>query len=548
MLDKSPDLLISRLLTKLEADLEIEFSADLERLISPKLAGFATANLGKLNSVPLTKYPTSTVQTLESFFTKNGDQFLYNRSRNPASSWVSASGDDFLDSYARVLRNADETNRFGLLSIEFSFYENFAIRQPEQLDELLAWCDTILGDMARSLEDKIASETARMLTGLLVENDRISELCQQTIVNRLETYEMLTDANFWLASPVNRRVFWYDVDGSPTPIFTLRSSVKPYAAAMREVKFKRAINVLIGNDDVSEGLVCQALAVLTSAVTAGSTLEAETKNILTENLRKRLTAAIQSPAASMSMLQTPLALHSVTEPQFKNSNSPFKPFDIEEQNSDYAAANEVILILNLVAALELQESLKQQIKELHETIEPMVAKKGPVTLNADIAWLDEVVGNTERTVAYVWYLQTGTLLGESYVALVSEGYQLREAEYERKMRFVQPGDTLAIHIPGVLPRSGEPPVIQAGNSQPVSGFPVAVSAQGTIQLPMIGRLEVKDLELDDVRQKIGEIFVAGGVLQAQATDLVSVDFLLREGQNVELRNIAGNSSVTVPPN
>ena len=97
---------------------------------------------------------------------------------------------------------------------------------------------------------------------------------------------------------------------------------------------------------------------------------------------------------------------------------------------------------------------------------------------------------------------------------------------------------MAIYISGVLPQAGEPPVIQAGTAPPVTGFPVVVSGKGTIQLPGIAPLVVKDLELEKVREAIRKKY--------SAKQQVMVNFLMRVGQALELRNVAGNSAVTIP--
>ncbi len=139
---------------------------------------------------------------------------------------------------------------------------------------------------------------------------------------------------------------------------------------------------------------------------------------------------------------------------------------------------------------------------------------------------------------HTWFLQTAAMLGKDLVELQERPAKLARAESVRRRRFVQPGDTLAVYIAGVLPQAGEPPVIQAGTAPPVTGFPVVVSGEGTIQLPGIAPLVVKDLELEKVREEIQTKY--------SAELLVTVNFLMRAGQALELRNVAGSSAVTTP--
>jgi hypothetical protein len=386
-----------------------------------------------------------------------------------------------------------------------------------------------------------------MLTGLLVVNNRISPECRQTIVDRLETYETLTDANFWLAMTAVRKMeYSYYADDSRLIIST-KTIYEPYADSMRRAMIQHAIDVLTDDANTNGILVCQALAILRSAVLPDTQWESEIKGVLVENLASRLNAVIDDPLASARLLQTPPELNNLNAPEFANSVWEFEPLKGSSEFSAYEIANEVILSLNLILALELKESLLPQITSLHKATENLVSTELQIYSNNFITWPYRGRSIKQQDmIAVTWFLQTGALLGLDFDELRARPRELYQADYQRRMRFVQPGDTLAIHIPDVLPRSGEPPVIQAGTSSPVTGFPVAVSAEGTIQLPLVGSLEVKDLELEEVHEKIGEIFVSNNILKAEIADLVSVKFLLRAGQNVELRNIAGSSTVTVP--
>lgn len=87
---------------------------------------------------------------------------------------------------------------------------------------------------------------------------------------------------------------------------------------------------------------------------------------------------------------------------------------------------------------------------------------------------------------------------------------------------------------------------QAGTSTPVVGFPVPVSSDGTIQLPLLEPLRVAELELAQVQAEIDAQYVGKNLLKSDSPRGISVQFLLRAGEGLEIRNVAGNTSVTIP--
>ncbi|MEO8270642.1 MAG: polysaccharide biosynthesis/export family protein, partial [Aureliella sp.] len=100
----------------------------------------------------------------------------------------------------------------------------------------------------------------------------------------------------------------------------------------------------------------------------------------------------------------------------------------------------------------------------------------------------------------VVYLLTGALLGKDYHELINRPNRVRQEQAEARLRFVHAGDTLAIYIPTLLPAEGSsPPVLQAGKSPPVTGYPVPVNERGEITLPQLGLLSVEGKTLKEVR-------------------------------------------------
>ena len=111
-----------------------------------------------------------------------------------------------------------------------------------------------------------------------------------------------------------------------------------------------------------------------------------------------------------------------------------------------------------------------------------------------------------------------------------------------KERFLQPGDILAIYIPSVLPAdTSDPPVIQAGKNPPVMGYPVTVTEKSQIKVPYVDLISVEGKDLEQVRQILIDQYAE--IITKGRSDIL-VQFLMRAGERVELRNVTGPSIST----
>lgn len=79
------------------------------------------------------------------------------------------------------------------------------------------------------------------------------------------------------------------------------------------------------------------------------------------------------------------------------------------------------------------------------------------------------------------------------------------------------GDVLGVFIEGVLGEKGVPPPVrfpEQGNLPPALGYPVVVNEDGTLQLPYIAALDVKDLTIRQVRELIRKTYVDEKILKS----------------------------------
>lgn len=196
--------------------------------------------------------------------------------------------------------------------------------------------------------------------------------------------------------------------------------------------------------------------------------------------------------------------------------------------------------LNLVLQLELTGELIPELERLHVAVEALNISDIGFYSSSELNWFGNIAReNSKQLVQHTWFIQTGALLNKDVAVLLQRPGRLNAAAKEQRQRFVQPGDTLAIHVPQILPANGEPPVIQADKDAPVVGFPVIVREDGTIQLPYMKPLEVKGKELAAIEQLIEDTYIENNYLKDDGKWFATVRFLLRAGENKELRNIGG---------
>ncbi len=130
-----------------------------------------------------------------------------------------------------------------------------------------------------------------------------------------------------------------------------------------------------------------------------------------------------------------------------------------------------------------------------------------------------------------------------------------------KQHVIGPGDTLAVYVFGVFPgNEDETPVqqrTQAVNQRyyppqgsvvgPLTGLPVRVEGNGTIDLPLIGSISLDGLTMPAAVDKITQAYVSEKVLQ-EGKERVTVDLLIpRVRRIVVLREDTPSTAVALVP-
>lgn len=529
------------------ARFSVKSEADIEKLIDQYLAEIKKGNFAALNGLkelgPGVESNEAT-QVLEDFFLSDAAKnhsFISSRSSlfyfTQADVWIHAAGNDFFESYARVLSRASDEKRLPLLKIPFPALQSIQCNEASQLEELLNWCDGILRDAKRTKSDELFQATVDMLTTLLLQQDGMGRECQQAILDRLQSYTNLTDATFWLAMP-QQNEYLYLSDRN-----RFENESRTYCAPMRREMIDRAMDVLTNEPIQDDRLVCQALAVLTSGIGLEGYEELytdEIKQTLVAEIKVRLVGAATDVEAQANLVAVPEDLTEFVEPKFASDIRELQPSESNRSKDQLESANSTILSLNLVLQLELTDELKPELERLHAAVDALNISDPVFFSGSELNWSYHIqLKNSLQLVQHTWFIQTGALLGKDVPELLARPRRLNTAAKEQRQRFVQPGDTLAIHVPQILPANGEPPVIQADKEAPVVGFPVIVRADGTIQLPYMKPLEVKGKELAAIEQLIEDTYIENNYLKDDGKWFATVRFLLRAGENKELRNIGG---------
>lgn len=107
-----------------------------------------------------------------------------------------------------------------------------------------------------------------------------------------------------------------------------------------------------------------------------------------------------------------------------------------------------------------------------------------------------------------------------------------------------PNDILGVHIPFVLGKEDEPPVVhfpKEGDQPPALGFPIPIREDGTLALPLIEPVHIEGLTLAQAQDKIRAQYVADAILK-EGQDRIVVTLIRRRMYRVSvIREESGNA-------
>ncbi|XZE18658.1 serine/threonine protein kinase [Pirellulaceae bacterium SH449] len=557
MLGQDKTEIFARFETKQKVDLDYEIQKCVER--------FRFGDSGWLDELKSLYEKNSDLQIselLEEILIKNGNR-AYLES-GPGYSHIEflakVTGNQFPASLARVANELNSDAREVLFdTFNYSISTEFRWDDPASMEVLLKWSDEQLIHRDDILSTPELRALTDMLFSIVLAKPHVTPECQQMVLDRLETYRGLTVEKFWLLAAANEDFFRIKPNTS--------GRIFKNNIPMRLAILRKAVSLLAA-EGMSESLRCHAWAVISNYAEYTKQLSPKDREELSQLILSTLTRASNNPDDCFRLVPIDEAFRRFSQAYFgpaKTGTASLRPMgravqDLKQGDTSNllvdAYANELMLVLAFLLRQTSDEdySLSKEFNELILSLHEFCDHRG-MDVNHGATWVANeqsrrrndafFFNNDEETnravISHLVYVQTGVLLGKNFDELVNRPTVLYQQEMQRKARFIQPGDTLSIHYRRASRGTVQPPVIQAGTRTPVVGFPYVVDREGMIDVQDIGKIDTTDCDLDMLKTKIEEkIRELKGT--AFEVSLVSLSFLLRHYEPLELRNVTGGQT------
>ncbi|MFN3190861.1 MAG: protein kinase domain-containing protein [Aureliella sp.] len=460
---------------------------------------------------------------------------------------------EFWSHYVEALDGTDEATKLELMEVQFSRLEEFGCSARAEIQPLLNWVKRLHDTSAEKTGDmdhikEVRSRSIKLLVDLLrdrssvvkkfepkeyqAEAGLVADECQQAIVDTLKGIQTLHDRDFWLLQAAT-----YPIAGSNQVEmdFVLGRS-------FRDEQSRRAIEVLKLTPDhggFDESLFCQAIMILRANLGCGDSLGSG-EPIVENAVGKVIERCSRDLELARNSFVCPDELYGWEEPAVG-------PFRFEDRNARDDSEKQVCTVNALTCVLNMAHDLEfvpEALEVLWNEIDAADDFGWEFTSGSRLrarSWMDKLKLREEdrwQVMRCSWYLQAGLILKKDLSYLLNKA----QRSAQRRMRFIRSGDTLAIYIPRVLPQGElDPPIIQAGTKPPVMGYPVRVAEDGSVAIPFIGSVPVVGKELKDARETISKALSDGKIINRAALSVISVEFLMRDGEALELRNVVGTT-------
>ncbi|MCA9195400.1 MAG: serine/threonine protein kinase [Planctomycetales bacterium] len=405
------------------------------------------------------------------------------------------SKESFVANFVTVLEEGSTFLRQLFLNFDITRCDGFTCLEPQSIVPLLEYVQALTASEPDSTERHWLFQ-GRFLRALLKNGAKgISEDCQRELSLGLERIDKLHEDDFWFFEPVDS-----------------------YCLPFREAVARKAI-VILASEHATIEFEARIMVALRSTGLGASFLSSAERTLLIDLLARHLKEIPEAPGSSVS--EIPFDAKWVT-PDFDNIVI----------SGGSVSAVPAWQILGLIAQFELVDQLKLPLKEAFEWAQAHEYSEDFFSTRGIAPWYYQL--DRPEVIIQGIYLLSGTMLGHDPTEL----RQRPQRVAEKLASQVQPGDTLAIYIPRVLPVSGDPPILQAGTRRPVVGFPVNVDADGFIQIPSFKKIEVRGMELPAIvsilETEFNEVFKSVGGM-----DGITVNFLMRAQEHFEIRSLVG---------
>lgn len=420
-----------------------------------------------------------------------------NPSREAFSLLPKVAGDNYFAVLADLLKNADDKSKIDLIGWSSFSPEEISSQALDHIDPFLLWADAALPN--RASNDVLLKKTADYLLELAF-GKTTTPAAQTKIVEHADRWPNFTPENFWLN-------------------YVSVPSDKPWPAPVCKIVLSRIKSVLA---DPTSDKVLIAKAIFTAKYVAEKSDPSQVAALikdLSPLFRSKISAAAQNIKTATEQIE-------IQVPREHGQPIIFTICPTAQ-------------ILELIRLTDTASLFKTELTSLHDSIPTTELKDYAVDMARSLRYVDyarfvdqvrKIQDNNSHTkrraTVLNLFLQSGRLVGKS-----EEELQSAICPPDQPAGSIWVGDVLAIYISGITqPHQERPILLQAGNRTPVVGSPFEVMADGNINVPSLGKINVAGKTPDQVKDAI---------FQHPDHPMAEVNFLMHSNDRKEIRQITG---------
>lgn len=329
---------------------------------------------------------------------------------------ASISGARLFDHLALILQRTPDSSHARIINLIAFHLRDRDVPNADDLTTFLAVAASVLVDPTST--PGVQQLLAKLLKDMLIASPdkQFSRDCQEAVLKVLVQSKQLTDRNFWLAT----------VDGYS---YGTQQAELPWYDSLGHEVLKRALAVL-SDEAAGADLAIRAGLVINSMASNDFKLLVEEKSRLVAGLSKRLELASQQPEEIAEIVDLPPELAFGAKHVLPNTI-------VDLQTVPSKRTIHSIVLLNSIAAFQLQAELQDELQALHDS------------LDASALYGSEYVRIEDDEASWKTLLHLGEIGSSTQL-------QLRQVRVRklllRQIAYVQSGRLLGLDLAGLCKR------------------------------------------------------------------------------------------------